>query len=184
MLVASIFFWESFTNIFHLPYGMITLTLFDMASIVGLRPIGKIFDPTLMNKTKPNFTFSPPSYITFMKYHYASTNNVNTQEHVTFLTCWKSHYVFCSNSIQVSKKLIPLVTQFHERRNIYLSKLILCSLYESLAITSRDLKARVDLDENFLISGPIWILQLWLSSTFDPSLKVNASPDPDRRIKG
>lgn len=124
LLVVAIYFWESTTNTFPLPCGMITPTIFDIAAIVGLRPNqGKLW-PRRIKKTKPNFTFAHPSYNTYIKDHYASTDNVSAQEHIPFLTCWLSHYVLCSNSLQVAKKFIPLATQLYERRNVSLNKLI------------------------------------------------------------
>ncbi|XP_050899026.1 uncharacterized protein LOC127105856 [Lathyrus oleraceus] len=38
MLLASLYFWDSTYNTFHLPCGMVTPTLFDAAAIVGLHP--------------------------------------------------------------------------------------------------------------------------------------------------
>lgn len=40
MLLASIFFWEGSTNMFHLPCGMLTPTLFDVVAITRLSPLG------------------------------------------------------------------------------------------------------------------------------------------------
>lgn len=99
---------------------------------------------------------------------------MSATEHTTFLTYWLSPYVFFSSSLQVAKKFIPLATKLHERKNVCLNKLVLCSLYESLAIASRDLKAQVCPKEIFLILGPIWLLELCLNATFEPSLKANA----------
>ena len=47
MLMASLYSWDNTFNIFHLPCGMITPTLFDMAAITGLRPTGEAFDPSV-----------------------------------------------------------------------------------------------------------------------------------------
>ena len=38
MITASLYFWDSTYNTFHLPCGMLTPTLFDVAAITGLRP--------------------------------------------------------------------------------------------------------------------------------------------------
>lgn len=65
---------------------MIIPMLFNMPTIVHLQLIRETFDPALINKTKPNFSFSHPSYNTFIKYHHASNDNVSTQEHTIFLT--------------------------------------------------------------------------------------------------
>lgn len=64
MLLASIFFWEGSTNTLLLPYDMLTLTLFNVASITGLNPLGATFAPTL--ETKNEFTIEHFGYKNFI----------------------------------------------------------------------------------------------------------------------
>ena len=45
LLFASLYFWDSTYNTFHLPGGMITPTFFDIAAITGLSPVGEIYIP-------------------------------------------------------------------------------------------------------------------------------------------
>lgn len=84
----------------------------------------------------------------------------------------------------MAKKFIPRATQFHERIGVYLNKLIMCGLYESLGIACRNLRAREDLNAKFMISYHMWFLQLWLNATFEPFVKINIAYDPKRRVKG
>lgn len=176
MLVVAMCFWESTTNTFHLPCGIITPRLFDITTITGLRPTREPFKPSRITKTKHWFAFTHPVYSTYLKEYYASTENVSDQEHIAFLAYWPSRYVFFSRSLQVAKKIIPLATKLHEMRDVCLIKLILCGLYKSLGFASRDLKEREN-PESFLVSNPIWILQLWLNATFNPSLKTIIPPN-------
>lgn len=60
-----------------------------------------------------------------------------------------------------------------------LNKLIMCSFYESLGLDSLELKKI-----SSLIFGSIWLLQLWLNVTFEPSLKVYTPNDLARLVKG
>lgn len=78
MLVDVMCFWESTTNTFDLSYGIITLTLFDIATIVGLQPTGEPFKTSRITKTKPKFEFTNPSYNIYLEEHYALTENVVT----------------------------------------------------------------------------------------------------------
>ena len=88
---------------------MVTPTLFDMASITGLRPTWETFNPTFMTKTKPKFSFTLPNYSNFIKYYYEDHHEeVSDHEDIVFLTFLLSHFVFYSNSLQVAKKFIPL----------------------------------------------------------------------------
>lgn len=159
-LITAIYFWDSSTNTFHLPCRMVTHILFYISSITGLQSTGETFDPTLKHQIKPNFTFDHPSFSNSIKYYHNKTKEVSDYEHIAFLTLWQYHFIFCSSSLHVAKKFIPLATQNHEKKDVCLSKLILRFLYESLGIASHDLKARMMHEENFLVSGPTWLLQL------------------------
>lgn len=112
----------------------------------------------MKTKTKPNFTFLHPSFSASIKYHHASTDNINAEDRITFLTLWFSHFVFCFGSLQVAKQFIRSATHLHEKINVFLSKLILGNLYKSLVITSRYLKVKEDHEEKYMVSIPIWLL--------------------------
>lgn len=47
MLSSSLYFWDNTHYTFHLPCGMATPTLFDLAAITGLKPTGHIYDPDI-----------------------------------------------------------------------------------------------------------------------------------------
>lgn len=127
---------------------MITPTLFDVAGITGLWPICETFDPNIKNKIKASFSFNHHNFNAYMKYHHEQTEEVPDSEHISFLTLWLSHFIFYSSFIQVAKTFIPLEIQLHEGENVYLSKLILGSLYESLGLSSLELKNISSFDEN------------------------------------
>lgn len=57
-------------------------------------------------------------------------------------------------------------------------------LYESLGVTSLDLRTRINSEENFLIFDPIWLLQLWLNATFESFLDVVVPTDLERQVEG
>lgn len=56
MFIATLYFWVDSTNTFQLKYGMITPIFLDVASIIGLRPTDKVFNPK--QKVNHNFNFS------------------------------------------------------------------------------------------------------------------------------
>jgi hypothetical protein len=64
MLIAALHFFESYTNTFHFECGMMTSSLFDVAAITGLSPIGDTYEPA---KASPNLVFDPKEK-TFQKY--------------------------------------------------------------------------------------------------------------------
>lgn len=67
------------------------------------------------------------------------------------------------------KMFVLMATKLHEQHKVCLSKLVLCSLYELLATSSRNIIERSYLN-SLQIGGPIWLLQLWLNATFVPTL--------------
>lgn len=115
MLLSSLYFWEGSTNTFQLPSGMLTPTLFDVASITGLSPLGEIFNPTHSNETK--FSFKRPSLKLYIADHHVKySDEVSDEEHIAFLTLWLYYYVFCPVSLQIAKSFTPLAIQLHEGR--------------------------------------------------------------------
>lgn len=144
MLLSSLYFWESPTNTFHLPCGMLTPTLFDVAAITDLSPLGKTFDPSYPTKTK--FSFKRLSLKLYIIDHQVKdSDEVSNEEHIAFLTLWLSYYVFCPGSLQIAKSFIPLAIQLHEGRQISQGKLLLASLYHSLGLASLKLNSYIPL---------------------------------------
>ncbi|WJX28405.1 hypothetical protein P8452_17131 [Trifolium repens] len=140
MLIAALHFWENSTNTFHFKAGMMTPTLFDVAAITGLRPTGPTFDPkyTTVNH---QFDFKVLSFSGFLKtFHDLSSDDVSHEEHIAFLTYWLSHFVLCTSSLQVVKRLVPLAIMLHQGLDVALGRLILASLYDSLGQASDMLK--------------------------------------------
>ena len=160
MLVASLLFWDYTHYTFHLPCGMVTPTLFDVAAITGLRPTGDYFDPEEMSEDQIGFSATKPTYTTYTNhYHDKSTDVVTDVEHITFLALWLSRFVFCMKSLQVTKKMVTLATQLHHGQNICLDELILANLYESISNGATQLKV-IKNRASLLLAGPFWLLQL------------------------
>lgn len=85
MLKVALCFWESSTNSFQLPCGVVNPTLFDVVVIIGLRTIGETFNPLIKNQTKPRFTLHNASFNAYIKDHYEETEEFSDYEHITFL---------------------------------------------------------------------------------------------------
>lgn len=86
MPISTFYFGEILTNEFHLHCRMITPTLFNVTAITGLRPTVDIFDHTLKNYIKPNFSFTHASFNPYIQVHYDQTEEVSDYEHIAFLT--------------------------------------------------------------------------------------------------
>ncbi|KAL5122913.1 hypothetical protein HKD37_02G003610 [Glycine soja] len=169
MLIAAMHFFESSTNTFQFKCGMMTPTLLDVAALTGLRPNGETYDPT---KSSDNIklVYKENTFSKYIAEHKGSVEEeVSDEEHVAFLTLWLSHYVFCTKSLQVAKRFIPMAIQIHEGQSFGFGRLLLAVLYESLGEACDDLKKSKD-GSSFLVSGPMWLLQLWLNATFEQEM--------------
>ncbi|KAL5191633.1 hypothetical protein HKD37_04G010884 [Glycine soja] len=169
MLIAAMHFFESSTNTFQFKCGMMTPTLLDVAALTGLRPNGETYDPT-NSSDNIKLVYKENTFSKYIAEHKGSVEEeVSDEEHVAFLTLWLSHYVFCTKSLQVAKRFIPMALQIHEGQNFGFGRLLLAVLYESLGEACNDLKKSKD-GSSFLVSGPMWLLQLWLNATFEQEM--------------
>lgn len=169
MLLVSMCFWEFSTNTFQLLCGMVTPTLFDIVGITDLWSSGEDYECS----ADSNFKILNHDYNTFIGEHQDSNDIVDACEHITFLTYWLFRYVFFPRMIQITKMYISLDTRLHETVNVFLNRLILASLYEALGHALENLRRGV---KSFKIMGPIWLLQLWLNSTFSYALYIQIPP--------
>ncbi|CAJ2673185.1 unnamed protein product, partial [Trifolium pratense] len=187
MIIAALHFFESSTNTFHFECGMMTPTLLDVAAITGLSPLGDTYDPCKASDTI-KFDFRNKSYSKYIVENRKTSDEVSDEEHVAFLTLWLSQYVFCTQSLQVAKKFIPMAIQLHECQQFNFARLILGCLYESMRDACEHLKRTGD-GSTFLGAGPFWLLQLWLTATFHAELDLFL-PEPyyeesrTRRVEG
>jgi len=92
-------------------------------------------------------------------YYKADSGEVSDQEHIAFVTFWFSHFVFCTSSLQVTKKFIAKAIQLDEGQKFYLIRLILGNLFQSLGY-GRQVMQRPDQGKVVLIFGSIWLFQL------------------------
>lgn len=133
MFVAPLYYWESTTNTFQLPCGMLTPMFFDVAAIIGLLPTSGNFDPNENDEDIIEFDSNHTGFSRYIEdYHVTGTTEVTAEERITFLALWFSRCIFCGRSLKVVKRYSTLANQLHEKKDICLSQLILWSLYESI----------------------------------------------------
>src|SRR3954471_8550287 len=94
MLVVSLYLWDATHNDFHLPCRMVTPTLFDVAAVTGLRPLGEDFDPNYMDVETIKFGESKATYTLFTaKHHNKDSDDVSNEKHIALLDLWISRCV-------------------------------------------------------------------------------------------
>lgn len=105
MLITSLYFWDNTHNTFHFPCGILTPTLFDIASIIGLRPIIENFNPIFMTEESIGFDGNRATFTNYiLDHHNQDTDEVSDEKHIAFLSLWLSRCVFFSKALQVAKK--------------------------------------------------------------------------------
>ncbi|KAI5397964.1 hypothetical protein KIW84_063684 [Lathyrus oleraceus] len=106
MLLVALHFWEVLMDTFQLRYGMLTPTIFLVASITGLRPTGEVFDPFVDIDDIIGFNSKRASFTNIITDHFdEATTEVSDEDNVTFLSLWnegtKQHnelYSTCNTS--------------------------------------------------------------------------------------
>ncbi|XP_029125444.1 uncharacterized protein LOC109814161 isoform X4 [Cajanus cajan] len=186
MLLSAIFFWNRETRAFEFPCGFICPTLLDVAAITGLKPIGDRFYPDAFEEEisikDTSISWDKKTYLAFINAHMGQPDTpVSPSEHIAFLMYWLSACVFCTPSLQVPKYYYNLAQALHLQRKICLSKLLLASLYTCLDEASESL-ARESGPRN--LSGPLWLLQLWLNALLEKKLHLPSKPIPICELEG
>nr|KYP37371.1 hypothetical protein KK1_041441 [Cajanus cajan] len=186
MLLSAIFFWNRETRAFEFPCGFVSPTLLDIAAITGLTPLGDRFYPDVVEEEisikEVSITWDKKTYLAFINAHVGQPGTpVSESEHISFLMYWLSACVFCTPSLQVPKYYYILAQALHLKKKICLSKLLLASLYACLDEASESL-SRESGPRN--LSGPLWLLQLWLNAILENKLSLTSSFAPTCALEG
>ncbi|RYR10100.1 hypothetical protein Ahy_B05g078571 [Arachis hypogaea] len=163
MIGAVTCFWNRMTNNFHLPCGMIEMSLLDVAVIIGLPINSPDCTPDMQSKHQYDVVLTN-SYSDFIAQNMGEDGTeVTDSEHVAFLFYWLNAVLFYSQSVQMSKFFLPLATLLNEGKVLNLAKLLLGHIFEELG------QFVCDLRDNKIIStgGPLSLLQLWLNVIFE-----------------
>nr|KYP69069.1 hypothetical protein KK1_022720 [Cajanus cajan] len=186
MLLSAIFFWNRETRAFEFPCGFVGPTLLNIAAITGLTPLGDRFHPDVfedeISMNELSITWDKKTYLAFINAHVEQPGTlVSPSEHIAFLMYWLSACIFCTPSLQVPKYYFTLAQALHLKKKICLSKLLLASLYACLDEASESL-----FQENGPrnLSGPLWLLQLWLNAIFENKLSLTSAYSPSCDLEG
>ncbi|XP_057451409.1 uncharacterized protein LOC130743266 [Lotus japonicus] len=85
-----------------------------------------------------------------------------------------SAYVFCTKSLRIPAKLLPLANLLHEGRQLAMARLVLGNLYQMLNEAVEDIRNTKTVSLN--AAGPLWLFQLWLNAIFESLLPAQDNP--------
>ncbi|RYR38359.1 hypothetical protein Ahy_A09g043397 [Arachis hypogaea] len=132
MIRALTCFWNRTTNNFHLPCGMVGMSLLNIAAITGLPISPPNCTPDMQSERRYSVTLTN-SYSDFIAHNMCGEGTeITNDEYVTFLFYWLNAIIFCSRSIQMSKLFLPLAALLHEGKALNLAKLLLGHIFEEL----------------------------------------------------
>nr|KYP49700.1 hypothetical protein KK1_028568 [Cajanus cajan] len=171
--------------------GFVCPTLLDIVAITGLTPVGvglqgdkffpDAFDEEISIK-ETSISWDKKTYLAFINAHMGKSDTpVSTSKHIAFLMYWLSTCVFCTPSLQVPKYYYILAQALHSKKKICLSKLLLASLYTCLDEASESLYRETGPHN---LSGPLWLLQLWLNAILEKILSLTSSFTPVCELEG
>ena len=182
MLGASFYFWNRTTNTLQIPYGIVGLTLFEVAAITRLRPTGKVIVPNMSPTHQYRVKMLQTAYFVYIKNNMGmSSSTISDHKHAAFLLYWLNSIVLCSKSAKAQITLLPLAALLlHEGKKLCLSKLLLTRLFEETSYIVQQIKR----GKNFNLGRPFWLLQLWLNAIFEPFLKYSPLAILYRHIEG
>lgn len=184
LLVVSLYYWDSTTNTFQLPCGILTPTLFNVAAITGFHPDGDRFYPNEKDEDNIECDNNRAGFTRYIEdYHVTDTSEAFAEEYIAFLALWLFRCVLCCRSLKVAKRYITLANQPHEGNDVCISQLILGSFYAPPGEATEALR-NIKPKDSLLLAGLFCLLQLWLSATFESPLTVKHLDDTDPIISG
>ncbi|MCI42940.1 hypothetical protein A2U01_0064177, partial [Trifolium medium] len=86
---------------------MLSISMLDVAAIVGLNLYGETFHPNKQSSS----TLTPimkNAYTSFMTSNIGKTDDISETEHLAFLLMMLTYVVFCSSSMCIGHSLLPL----------------------------------------------------------------------------
>lgn len=88
---------------------MMTPTLFDIASITGMRCSSESFTPTAADEDVIGFDKDNVGFTMYVEvYLDQKVDPVSNENHIVFLALWLLKCVFCCRSLKVEKRFIAL----------------------------------------------------------------------------
>ncbi|WVZ59681.1 hypothetical protein U9M48_009791 [Paspalum notatum var. saurae] len=194
-------FWCGSTSTFVFPWGEATLTLEDVAALVGLPLLGgpvraPVSDQlekdvaaievvrAVLNRSKKRKS----AYGAWVKHFVerapekeaASAGGAARElaEHGAFLAMWLSLFVLPAPPFDVVRReVFPLAARLARGQRVALAPAVLASIYSDLSRLKRHLTLG-DKKEPFLISAPMHILQLWVWEHFPQLCPEPAAGSP------
>ena len=165
MFLTFLVFWKSAINTFVFPFGIMSPTLFDVATMLGLPIIGEDIPPFYDKDfedlgcliSKENATYGK-----YMKEHKQKQGVVGKAEHNAFLFYWLCKFYICSKSLTMVNEFSYYVSVITSGKLMNVGALFPSSFYEGLNLWIGQLKA----NQNKPIAGLMWFLFLWINEYF------------------
>lgn len=139
-----------------------TITLVDVFMLTGLRVTGSYNPREFMasGKKKIGKISETPNWTRYMSAFKGTTITVNDIEHIAFLNMWLEKFLFCGITLGPTVNNLCLAELLSTGNDIQMGKILLGSFYQMMNKVSLKLLGNKAVGS---ISGPWWLLQLWLN---------------------
>ena len=136
-------------------------TLADVHMLIGLNITGQINPFSLLIKpTSKLESVRTRGWSRYINIHKTDKKAVTNREHTGFLNMWLDKYVFYGQACSPTSNYLALVEKIAVNSEIPLGKILLRALYNLLNRVSQHLMKSEVVPT---ITGPWWLLQLWLN---------------------
>jgi hypothetical protein len=150
------YFWSNALNCFLFGHSLMTPTLMYVVMITGLDI--ESLSPSTYDLPEVPFMLSSKSECTnwgaYLNQLVKTKGPVTEREHMTFLTFWLEHFIFCGLSLAPTKNYISLAYELAKGATVGLSKLFLGEVYGYLHLMSSSLLSQKKLKTG----GPWWFI--------------------------
>jgi len=118
----------------ELPCGSISLTLLDIAMIIGLKPLGKTYALGLfedhIKRGEIDIYFTAKSYWAFIEKNVRDIEEIFDAKHIAFFMYWVSSHLICTCSLQILMYSYNLAQTLCFGEDICLGKFLLALVYK------------------------------------------------------
>lgn len=162
LLVVATCFWSSSLNAFVFRTGMKTITFYDVAALLELRPYGEDVDSCFSINTTPFnlIIIKSTDYSPFIKSYYSRMEEVTQVKHVPFLLTWINKFLSCNHSKKVTKMYLSMTVALASEVEVFLGTFVLSHIYKGM----NDLTSFENGKLNGTAQGPIWMVQFSLKA--------------------
>ena len=172
LLIVVSYFWSNTLNAFVFGHGLMTITLADVYMLTGLRITWPMQPYEFLGAGSKKLAkiLDYRGWASYIQNHIGNESTVSKREHVAFLNMWLERFIFCGSSCGLTYNHKLMAEHIAVGAEIPLGKYLLGSAYHLMHQVAAQLLKN---EAVHTISGPWWLIQMWLNLYMHKSIKPN-----------